>query len=144
MRRLLGLVVLGVPLGACAPSASATITPEEEAYVPKVVISKVRKEVVPHDGCYIRGEIKNAGDRTLASVRLKLLYLDKDGKPVGDESALPVRAEGLSFGIPTDGKFLRPGYAKVWEETCPHDLTDEWAGGVSATVETVGFSEREQ
>ena len=142
MFRLL-VVVAAALVGACSPSAAARVTPEEEAYVSKLQLSNVRREMRPVDGCVVSGEIRNTGDRPVASARVKALFLDKSGTPIGERHYLPVKAEGLPAAIPTDGQVLQPGYAKVWREPCPGDITADWSGQVTATVETVGFPEAE-
>jgi hypothetical protein len=76
---------------------------ERDAYLPKIEVKifsskedvdvKVEK-ATPDLFCEVKGEVRNAGDRTLEELEVAVYYLTPDGKPhwVDNESAKPHRA----------------------------------------------------
>ncbi|MGN6270266.1 MAG: hypothetical protein ACTHM0_10290 [Sphingomonas sp.] len=129
------------------PSTEATGTPtaEEAAYIRDNVklYDLTAKYYDSYDGRTpgVDFKIKNEGNRTLNEVDVRVVFYDKDGKPIDEENYTPVLVSEYSMG---DNKPLRPNY--IWQNDPDQFYTakgvpSEWAAGkATATVTGIEFA----
>lgn len=109
---------------------------EKESYLDKVLVRNL--EVKDYGrlgfGGYISGEVKNTGDRTLNEVEVTIYFLDKEGKPIFEETHSPVLVSEFSFG----SKPLKPGYGEKFTYRSS-DAPSDWAKKIKARVTDIEF-----
>ena len=88
-------------------------------------------------------KVKNSGDRTLSKVTVRVVFQDKDGKPIAEEDFYPVLVTSSGFG--DDNRPLRPNY--IWQQESgkfysAKSVPNEWqAGRATATITEVEFAD---
>lgn len=86
-------------------------------------------------------KIKNNGSRTLNSVKVRVVFLDNDGRPIAEESYFPVLVSSYSFG--NSNTPLRPNY--IWQQErgqfySAKNVPTEWkTGSVTASITEIEF-----
>lgn len=107
-----------------------------KAYFPMLELKEIRIEKRDSyiQRTYLKGKVRNTGDRTLMHVQFTVYYLDGEGKPIFEESHFPV--------ITTDPKdqdeLLKPGY--IEEFTYEVDRApSEWKGKVKVELSDLKF-----
>jgi hypothetical protein len=109
---------------------------EKQAYIDKVKITKleVAKAVLGELGVF--GEIKNLGNRSLEEVEITIYFLDKDGKPIFEETHHPVLVSKYSFG--DRNKPLKPNYTRKFGYGTD-DVPSDWAKKVRVKITDLEF-----
>jgi hypothetical protein len=107
----------------------------KQAYINKVEIRNLRvsKSITGDYGVF--GEIKNLGDRTLRKVEITVYFLDKNDKPIFEETYHPVLVTKFSFG---DNEPLKPNYSIKFGYG-PDDVPSDWAKKVRAKITDIEF-----
>lgn len=110
-------------------------TENKQAYINKVEIRnlKVSKSIIGDYGVF--GEIKNLGDRTLREVEITIYFLDKDDKPIFEETYHPVLVTRFSLG---DNEPLKPNYSTKFGYS-PDNVPSDWAKKVRAKITNIEF-----
>jgi hypothetical protein len=93
----------------------------------------------------VRFKIKNNGPRTLNRVKVRVVFMDGDGNPIGEEEYDPVFVSEYSFG--DNDTPLRPNY--IWQQEpnrffTASSIPSEWAEGrATATITDIEFAPAE-
>lgn len=88
-------------------------------------------------------KIKNNGNRTLNRVKVRVVFQDKEGKPIAEEEYNPVWVVQGGYSA-DDNKPLRPNY--IWQNEpekfyTAKSVPSEWAEGkVTATISDIEFA----
>lgn len=133
-------------LPAAAAPAAEMDTPEEIAYArDHLQLYDLRARYFDSllDGSIpgVRFKIKNNGSRTLTEVEVKVVFYDKDGKAIAEETYHPVLVSEYNYG--NDNKPLRPNY--IWQQEpdsfyAAKAVPSEWeVGKATATITSVKF-----
>ncbi|MCH2040312.1 MAG: hypothetical protein MK185_06725 [Saccharospirillaceae bacterium] len=89
----------------------------------------------------VRFSIKNEGDKTLDKVEVTVKYNDKDGKPIHEETYLPVLVNDYTIGAAP----LKPGYIEEMEDGKYYTLKSKlkaWdEGNADIAVTDIRFSQ---
>lgn len=83
------------------------------------------------------GEVKNAGNRTVVSLRLRALLLDENGDAVSEQDYQAIVAERYRAG---DSEPLKPNYSRKFAFPVSAAPAD-WSGKVKLSVLDVQISE---
>lgn len=84
-------------------------------------------------------KIRNKGNKTLSRVEVRVVFEDADGRPIAEETYMPVLVGGMMNNDPP----LRPGY--IWQQEQGSFFTakkvpSEWAAGkAKATIVDIEF-----
>jgi hypothetical protein len=82
----------------------------------------------PLNGYGFYADVKNVGDKPITMLRMRIQYLDAEGKPVGS-AEWPLIASHLPGNLPIEEGFdkpLKPGESRTWRWTTG-DLPDGWS-----------------
>lgn len=109
----------------------------KQAYIDKVKILNLRVAEAQFGGLGVFGEIKNTGDKTLTEVEITIYFLDKNNKPIFEETYSPVFVTDFSIG---ENKPLRPNYSEKFGYSTD-DVPSEWSKKVRAKITNIEFEE---
>ncbi|MBA37485.1 MAG: hypothetical protein CMN61_03345 [Sphingobium sp.] len=88
-------------------------------------------------------KIKNNGNRTLNKVTVRVVFQDKEGRPIAEEEYYPVLVTSSGFG--DDNTPLRPNY--IWQQESgkfysAKKVPNEWEPGrATATITEIEFAD---
>ncbi len=124
------------PARSGSSSGSSEVSPEQAAYLSKILVRNVSvgKSVLGETGVF--GEVKNTGDRTLTKLEITIYCLGSNGKPVFEKTYNPVLVTDLAFGA--DNQPLKPGYSRQFGVKMD-DAPSDWTKEVDVKVTEVGF-----
>jgi len=109
---------------------------EKQAYIDKVKITRLEVAKAVLRGLGVFGEIKNLGNRSLKEVEITIYFLDKNGKPIFEETYHPVLVTEYSFG--DRNKPLKPNYTRKFGYSTD-DVPSDWAKKVQAKITDIEF-----
>jgi hypothetical protein len=127
---------IGATASSVASNKPPAPSPEEAAYLSKVLIRgvSVGKSVLDETGVF--GEIKNAGERTLKEVEITIYCLGADGKPVFEKTYHPVMVSEFNFDASRQP--LKPGYSRQFGVKMD-DAPSDWNHKVDVKVTHIEF-----
>ena len=122
--------------GSGSSTASSAVSPEQTAYLSKILVRDVRvgNSALGETGVF--GEVKNTGDRTLTKLEITIYCLGPDGKPVFEKTYPPVFVTDAPFS--NDNQPLRPGYSRQFGVKMD-DAPSDWTKKVNIKVTKVEF-----
>lgn len=86
----------------------------------------------------IFGTLVNNGDRALNTVRIRIFFLDSEGKRIGEKAYSPILVTEYSFNDETP---LKPNYRKDFGYNLENDAPSGWVEKVEVEIENIEFAE---
>jgi len=102
------------------------------------VSSNLSLENVRVAGTVVSGTIVNTGAKTLRKVTVRVYFLDKSGRRIGEKDFWPVLVTDFSMGDDTP---LRPGYRKDFSYSIEDAAPSEWSKQIECEIVDLEFLE---